>query len=69
MVQTSLKKCWKIPKGKSEVVNRRTNNTMAKRKRTKIKTIIHIILQRKQSTEQHESIENCAWVNSGAQKG
>jgi hypothetical protein len=33
------KKSLKIPKGQSESVNRRTNNTMAKRKRTKEQTI------------------------------
>ena len=32
------KKSLKIPKGQSESVNRRTNNTMAKRKRTNIHT-------------------------------
>jgi hypothetical protein len=31
----TLQKCMKIPKGQSEVENRRTDNTMAKRKRTK----------------------------------
>jgi hypothetical protein len=35
------KKSLKKPKGKSESVNRRTDNTMAKRKSTKGQTTIH----------------------------
>jgi hypothetical protein len=37
----SPKKSLKIPKGQSESVIRRTDNTMAKRKRTKGQTIIY----------------------------
>ena len=45
----------KIPE-KSESVNRkRTDNTMSKRNRTKVQTMIYTILKRKLKIEQHES--------------
>ena len=28
--KTKKEKCWKIPKGQSEAINRKTENTMAK---------------------------------------
>ena len=34
--KTKKDKCWKISKGQSEAVNRRTDNAMAKRKRTNV---------------------------------
>ena len=43
-----------IPKGLSESVNRRTENTMTKRKGTKGQTTIYKTSHRKRKTEQHE---------------
>ena len=40
-LQTTFKKSLNIPKGLSESVNRSTDNTMAKRKRTKRQTTIY----------------------------
>jgi hypothetical protein len=49
------KKSLTIPKGLSESVNRRrTDNAMAKRKRTKGQTTIYKRLHRKLKIEQHE---------------
>jgi hypothetical protein len=39
----------------SEVLNRRTDNTMAKKKRTKGHTTIYKTLRRKLKIEQHET--------------
>jgi hypothetical protein len=44
----------KIAKGYSEAVNRRTDNTVVKRKRRKGKTTIYKTSQRKLKIEQHE---------------
>jgi hypothetical protein len=46
----SKKRCLKIPEGLSEVVNQRTDNSMAKRKRTKGQTMIWKTLHRKLKT-------------------
>jgi hypothetical protein len=43
----SIKRCLKIPEGLSEVVNQRTDNSMAKRKRTKGQTMIWKTIHRK----------------------
>jgi hypothetical protein len=43
----SKKRCLKIPEGLSEVVNQKTDNSMAKRKRTKGQTMIWKTLHRK----------------------
>ena len=43
-----------MPKGQSESINRRTDNTMAKRKGTKGQATIYKTLHRKQKIEQHE---------------
>jgi len=48
------KKSLKIPKGLSESVNRRTDNTLVKRKITKGRTTIYKLLHRKLKIEQHE---------------
>jgi hypothetical protein len=48
------KKSMKISKGKSELVNRRTDNTIAKIKSTKGKTTIYKTLYRKLKIRQHE---------------
>jgi hypothetical protein len=45
----------KIPKGQSEAVNRRTDNTMTKRKRRKGQTMIFKTLHRNLKIEPHES--------------
>ena len=45
----------KIPKGYSDAVNRMTDNTMVKRKRTKGQTMIYKTLHRKLTIEQHET--------------
>ena len=59
----------KTSKGKSEYVNRRrTDNTIAKRKRAKKKTMIYKILYRKLKVEQHEHHLKSR-VNSGAPEG
>ena len=50
----SSKKSLKISKGQSESVDRRTDNTMVKRTRTKGQTTIYKILHRKLKIEQHE---------------
>jgi len=45
----------KIPKRRSEtIIQRRTDNTMAKTKRSKILTMVGKILHRKLKIEQHE---------------
>ena len=50
-----MKKGLKIPKEQSESVNlRRTDNTIANRKRTKAKTTIYKTLHQKLKIEQHE---------------
>ena len=48
------KKSLKISKGLSEDVNRRTDNTITKSKRTKGQTTINKTLYRKLKIEQHE---------------
>ena len=57
-------KKWKIPKWYSESVNRKTDNAMTERKRTKEQTTIYKILQ----IEQHEPHLKPG-VNSGAPEG
>ena len=53
--RNTLKKCLKVPKGKSEAVNRRrTDNTMTKTKGTKGQTTMYEILHRKLKIEKHE---------------
>jgi len=49
-----FKKSLKIPKGNPETVNRRTDNTMAIRKRTKGQTMIYKRLHKKLNIELHE---------------
>jgi len=44
----------KISKGYSEVVNRKTDDTMAKRKHSKEQTIIYKTLHKKLNIEQQE---------------
>ena len=52
---TIMLKSWKIPKGNSDNVNRRrTDNIMAKTKRTKGQTTIYKTLHSTLSIEQHE---------------
>ena len=50
----------------SEVLNRRTDNTMAKRKRTKVHTTIYKTLRRKLKIEQHEPNKKKPGATSGA---
>jgi hypothetical protein len=47
--------CARRKKGKSKSVIRRTDNTVAKRKRIKVQTMIYKTLHRKLKIEQHES--------------
>ena len=61
-------KKWKIPKWYSESVNRKTDNTMTERKRTKGQTTIYKTLDRKLQIEQHEPHLKPG-VNSGAPEG
>ena len=62
-------KCLKIPKWRAESVNRRrTDNTMAKRKRTQGQTMIYKALHRKLKIESHELHLNPR-VNTGATEG
>jgi hypothetical protein len=49
---------FRIPNGQSEAVNRRTDNTVVKRKRSEGHTTICKTLHRKLKIEQHELIEN-----------
>ena len=49
---------FRIPNGQSEAVNRRTDNTVVKRKRTKGHTTICKTLHRKLKIEEHDLIEN-----------
>ena len=65
-----VSKSLKIPKGKWEVVNLRTDNSMAKRKRTKRQIMINKNLHRKFYFEQHETHKKIvvdtrcyAWAN------
>ena len=50
-----FKKDFKIPKVQSEEVNQRTDNTIAKRKRTREHTMIYETLHREQKIEKDES--------------
>jgi hypothetical protein len=52
----------KIPKRKSKVVNRRTDNTTDKRNGTKGQTIIYRKLHRKQKIERHQP-HRTPWSN------
>jgi hypothetical protein len=52
----AMDKSMTIPKEKSEFVNRRTDNTMAKRKKTNGQTMICKTLRRKLRIEHHEHI-------------
>jgi hypothetical protein len=63
-----VKKSLKIPMGLSEAVNRRTDNTMDKRKRTKGQTTIFRTLHRKLKIEQHEHTKN-QWRSQVLRKG
>ena len=55
-------KSMKIPKGKLEdLIPRMTDNTMAKRKRTKGQTTNNKTLHRKLKIEQHESQKKTGW--------
>ena len=66
----AFKKSLKIPKAQSETVNRRTDNMMTKRKRTKGQTMIYKALHRKLyiKINQHEPHLKPD-VNSGAPEG
>ena len=50
---SQCKKSLKIPK-RSAAINLKTDNTMDKRKKTKIKTMIYKTLHRKLRIEEHE---------------
>jgi hypothetical protein len=54
LLLNARKKSLEIPNGLLEVVNRRTDNTMAKGKRTKGQTTIYRALHRKLKIKQHE---------------
>jgi hypothetical protein len=63
-----IKKSLRIPKGSSEAVNQRSDNTMAKskkNKRTNNETVIYKTLDRKLKIKQHEPHKKQK-VNSGA---
>ena len=62
------KKSLKMSKGSSEAVNRRTDSTMPKRKRTKTQTSIYKTLHRKLKIEQYE-LHLKPRVNSGPPEG
>jgi len=56
-------KCFKIPKGQSEaVIRRRTDNTMAKRKRSKGHTLVYKTLHRKLEMEQYVLHKTRRWT-------
>jgi hypothetical protein len=69
MIQIMIKKSLKIPKGQSEsIYRRRTDNTMAKRKRTRGQTTIYKTLHTNLKIEQHEPHLKPG-VNLGAPEG
>ena len=53
---------WRYETEKWEEANRRADNTLANRKKTKEQTVIYITLHRKLSTEWHEPTKTIGWT-------